>query len=151
MAEEFRLWHYFEPSFPDAPPPRAPRDLRSKTRAPLVRLTPNFMGIHPTAPNDEWQKNFASGTILSRVFPTPHPLAHPRDLRSKIRAPGVRGDGQRGSAPPGRRNGGEGAAAVERGGPRRRTAEWWGGARGAVGRGGPWKRGGVRAARTTEW
>ncbi|KAL3108121.1 hypothetical protein niasHT_015936 [Heterodera trifolii] len=130
MAEEFRLWHHFERSFPDTPPPRAPRDLRSKTRAPLVRLTPNFMGIHPTAPNDEWRKNFASGTILSRVFPTPHPLAHPRDLRSKTRAPGVRGDGQRGPRRPddgmvgrgprqwregvradGQRNGGEGPAA----------------------------------------
>ncbi|KAL3111225.1 hypothetical protein niasHT_012724 [Heterodera trifolii] len=90
MAEEFCLRHHFEPSFPDAPPPRAPRDLRSKTRAPLVRLTPNFMGIHPTAPNDEWRKNFASGTILSRVFPDAPPPRAPRDLRSKTRAPLVR-------------------------------------------------------------
>ncbi|KAL3123850.1 hypothetical protein niasHT_004944 [Heterodera trifolii] len=126
-AKEFRLRHHFEPSFPDAPPTRAPprlaqqnsrtpserrknfasgtilsevfptprplahpRDLRSKTRAPLVRLTSNFTGLHSTTPNAERRKNFASGTILSEVFPTPRPLAHPRDLRSKTRAPLVR-------------------------------------------------------------
>ncbi|KAL3113576.1 hypothetical protein niasHT_017132 [Heterodera trifolii] len=123
-AKEFRLWHNFERSFPDAPPPRAPprlaqqnsrtpsesrknfasgtilsevfptprplahpRDSRSKTRAPLVRLTSNFTGHHSTIPLAESRKNFASTTILSEVFPTPRPLAHPRDLRSKTRAP----------------------------------------------------------------
>ncbi|KAL3069526.1 hypothetical protein niasHT_034708 [Heterodera trifolii] len=82
--------HHFEPSFPDAPPLAHPRDSRSKTRAPLVRLTSNFTGHHSTTPNAERRKNFASGTILSGVFPTPRPLAHPRDLRSKTRAPLVR-------------------------------------------------------------
>ncbi|KAL3074707.1 hypothetical protein niasHT_037572 [Heterodera trifolii] len=86
-AKEFRLRHHFERSFPDAPPTRAPRDLRNKSRAPLVRLTSNFTAIHSTIPLAERRKNFASGTILSGVFPTPRPLAHPETCAAKLAHP----------------------------------------------------------------
>ncbi|KAL3118560.1 hypothetical protein niasHT_005775 [Heterodera trifolii] len=82
-GERLRLRHHFERYIPDARSLAHPRDLRSKTRAPLVRLTSNFVGRQSTA-------------VRGR----------PRDRRE-----GVRGDGEW-------RNGGEGP--WKRGGPRKR-------------------------------
>ncbi|KAL3108788.1 hypothetical protein niasHT_019275 [Heterodera trifolii] len=77
---------------------------------------------HSTTPNAERRKNFASGTILSEVFPTPRPLAHPETRAAKLAHP-LSGRLQISQAiipPPPKLNGGEsGSAAMARWGPRR--------------------------------
>ncbi|KAL3114358.1 hypothetical protein niasHT_011759 [Heterodera trifolii] len=79
-GEKFRLWHNFERYIPDAPPPRAPRDLRTKTRAPL--------DIYPPAPKLNGERISTLAPCGAELYRRPTPSRTP--MRTKTRAPLVR-------------------------------------------------------------